>query len=281
MFDAFILQPAEWKLGPEMSMVQSANMLTIHAGNTDSGWVTPQYDMAFTPETLVDMEVKEVRDGRISAQVEWLQEGGEFLAAAPIFPPKGEAFSLMNQKLVELLPLTGEKPKRFRLKFWTEGKGCEAQFSRIFVHAPRLWRKENIRPLFSYEERVSLKADSGMEVRIQHGLLFARLRPLSESSSFVLKDIVPFDPQAALMLDIQTLDKGDIELHALCWDSRGQFLKELELLKEITQSGLYETAFTTFKFPPGTSKLSFKIWLLGKEASVRISGLHYGIAPPE
>lgn len=276
VFDAFNLQPSEWKMSPEVSVIQASATVSIRAGNVDSGWTTLQYDMPFTSETVIDLDLKQVREGRFSVQIEWLQEGGEFIAAVPLFPSQASAYSIQNQKLTEFLPSSGEPPKRFRLKLWTEGKGCEAQLSKFQVRAPRAWRSGKVRPIFSYEEKISTKNDTGVEAKMEKGILHAVLRPQKTSAAFLLKDPVPYEPKGVVMMDIQTLQGGSLELHALCWDNRGQFLKEIPLLKEISQSGLYETSFAIFTFPGGTGRVSFKIWLSGKETSVRISGLHYG-----
>jgi hypothetical protein len=72
-----------------------------------------------------------------------------------------------------------------------------------------------------------------------------------------------------------------VNLHVLCWNDRNEFLKEVSITPNIESAGLYEIPMRDHQqdFPAETARMSFKVWLTGKEASARIAGIYYGVAP--
>ena len=122
-------------------------------------------------------------------------------------------------------------------------------------------------------------ADDGMQTDNVRGKLAVALVDKITTASFAFPSRVNFSPEGVILFDLAAVNSGNITLKALCWDSQGRFVEEVDVFPHVSAAGLYEYAVTDHRdaFPPATSQLSFKIWLEGEKTSATLGDLCYGI----
>ncbi len=280
VWDALQVPAAKWQTGEGVSVDVNKVGVTIRAVGVDFGWAAAPDFLPVTETTAMDLTVKQVTNGQLAVQLEWMREDGGFIGATNAFSGIRAGVSLNNRKIAEFFP-EGERPKRFRFKFWLEGADAEAQLSRAVVTFKRAWRKPETRLIKTYDSYATVTPDAGTKVQALGDTLAASLGADSQYSGFVFEDKVAYDKKGLVLLDVAALQDGVLSLQVLCWGKEGAFLKAVDLLKDNAAVGVFEVplAIRTDDFPDAVSKISFKVWLSGKESTARIAGLYYGIAP--
>lgn len=278
LWDALQTSSSQWQTAGGISATVDGGVLVLRSKEVDYGWATSSDSAPFMATATVDLEVKQCVNGQVSVQVEWLREDGSFIGAVSILKEARAGASVTGKKLSEFLP-QGDKPKGFRLKFWVEGKGAEAQITKASVRFQRVWRKAETHLVKTFDAKTAFKADEGISVKAGHDLLSAALDAKTGYAAFALDGPVDFDAKGVVLLDLAKLQNGVVAVQALCWNRDGTFLKSVDLLKDVPTSGVYEVPLKALEFPADTAKLSFKVWLAGKETSAAVAGLFYGVMP--
>lgn len=280
LWNALGVPDQQWKAEKGISVSVEPDMVVVRSGEVDFGWATPNRRAPFVKTATLDVELKQIANGQLGVQVEWFKEDGTFISYTNILQQAKSPVRLSNLKLSDLVP-TGEKPKKFGLKFWIEGRNAEARISEAVAQFARSWRNAGTRTLHAYDAKASVTSDEGMEGHGENGVIVARLSNDKGYSAFVLEDRADYDPNGVVMLDLEKLEGGTLTVQALCWDKDGTFLKAVDVIKDVAQVGVIEIPFTIYvdQFPKGTARVSFKIWLSGRGASATIAGLFYGVTP--
>lgn len=282
LFDAGETQPAEWQTAPGIAVTLTGGKLQLRGGDNDFGWAAPVASAAWQEGATVDIAIESAAAGQLTAQVEWLRGDGSFIKATQLLQG-AKAGGLKDKPLSDFLPPADSagKPRRFRLKFWLEGKNAVVALSLARVSAPRVWRSKDVTTVHVYSGDVKAQADAGLKLEKTADTLLASLEAGKEFSAFVLTDKVDYDAKGAVLLDLTKLQEGNATVQALLWDKDGNYIKGVDVLKDVNQPGLYEAAFGLYEdqFPANTKQVSFKVWLAGKETAATISGLYYGLLP--
>lgn len=266
-----LARAVKWDAAAGTTATADGAALRLHTTN-DFGWATTEETFPATDTTRIDLDVKHVANGKLKVQIEWFREDGTFVSATEI-RSKSAALS-------ELQP-AGERAGRFRFKFWLEGKGAEAQFAKALITTAQAWRKTGTKLLATFDANAKLESNSGMIVQPEDGVLTMRLEPDAEYASFYFEDKIVYDPKATVLVDIAAIKGGSVTVQALCWSPTGEFQKAVDLVKDMTTAGYTEVPVAMHKdeFPADTAKLSFKIWLSGREGTARFTVLRYGVQP--
>ena len=224
----------------------------------DYGWATTGDLLPYSDATKVDLQTH----GPVKVQAEWFREDGTFMSATQFNAGKLDVPA-------------GERPRKFRFKFWLEGKGTEAKLSRALVTVSKVWRKAGTKLVKTYDAKSKTTPDEGMKL---DGL---DMKLEKEYSAFVFDDKVAFDAKGTLLVDVAGLKNGAVTVQALCWSADDAFQKAVDLVKDMSAAGYTEAPVAMHKedFPADVAKLSFKVWLSGKEATARLGALHYGVLP--
>lgn len=234
------------------------------------------------PKTPLALEIvlREVKGGTASVQAEWLRQDGSFIKATPVL---AATTAPLTQKEIRLLASApgADRPARFRLKFWLEGRNARAVYDKVLITAPRRWHRSGTTLIQAYDADSKREVDAGLTVEAAGKALQLNLSPDKEYASVALTDRAAYNANGKVLLDLAALNKGAVTVQVLCLDKDGKFLKAVDLQKDIARPGLFEIGFDLYadQFPAGTDKLAFKVWLIGKGATARIDGLFYGALP--
>jgi len=280
LFDALQTPLAQWELEKGISAKIENNALTLRSGDADFGSAAPREHARFQESATADIEIKNVAVGQMVIQVEWLREDGTLVSAPSLVERTKTAVNLTGKKLADVLP-KGEAPKKFRLKFWVEGRGAEAQITKAVVRFRRAWRKADTKLVKAFDGGTPFKADPGMSAQANQKDIVAKLEPKTGFSAFYWTEKVAYDPNGVVLLDLATLQGGVMSLQALCRGEGDADLRAIDLIKDAPAAGMYEVPLKRFQdqAPSGTKELVFKFWLAGNEAIACVSGLFYGMAP--
>jgi hypothetical protein len=282
-FDASLVGVNQWETAPGISVLRDKNTLVFKTDQVDSGWITSKERLPFSSTASLSLGLLRTVRGKFLVQVEWFREdGSSFLGASEIF--QGSTDVPVNKviKLTDFLPQLegGERPAKFRLKFWIDGKNGVVELAQAIIHVQRGWQQEDIQLMRTYTPDDAVVEDSGVEYLVDRGVLSAELSAQTDSASVVFWDRVNLNATGLILFDVESIQEGSISLHALCWNDRNEFLKEVAITSDLTSGGLYEIPIKNHQsdFPVETARMSFKVWINGKGAKARIAGIYYGVA---
>lgn len=266
---------AQWQSATGLTVSSDGNVLTLKTGDVDYGWAATDGLLPVTDTTFVELIVKRVANGQLKAQVEWCRADGSFLRAAPL-----DAHGKAPVKLVSLAG-EGDKPSKFRLKFWLEGRNASAEIEKAIIGFERRWRKSDTKLIKTFDAGAKVTAEAGVAVEARDGELAAKLAAGTPYAAFVVEERVALDPKGVVMVDVAGVENGAVTVQALGWREDGTFVQSADLLKDVSAAGSYEVpvALVSDKLGVDATKLSFKVWLAGGETSARLAGLFYGILP--
>lgn len=265
-------------------VARDQNALVLKTDNTDSGWVTAKQRLPFTDSATLNLSVLRTVNCQVLVQVEWFRDDGtSFLAVSDLYQGGGDKPVNQILPLSKFLPtLPGdEKPAKFRLKFWVNGKNAVVYLTQAIIHVQRVWKQADMQTMRAYSPDDAVVEDEGIEYKTDHGSFSAHLLPETSTASIIFWDKINLNATGVIMFDLESIQNGNVNVHVLCWNDRNEFLKEVSITSNIESAGLYEIPIRDHQqdFPVETARMSFKVWLTGKEASVRLSGIYYGVSP--
>ena len=278
-FDALKTTPHQLDVdrGMSISILPEGAVVTLQS--EASGSVAPQQRLAEDSEATITLKLAE-RTGDLSAQVEWLDENGQFLDAIPCLDPTTADAGLADRKIADFPSKMRDRASKFRIKLWLGGANAQATIREFRILTPRRWQQEEpVRLIHIYNGKSKIEPDKGMVVTQDGTDLLARIEPGIPYSAVVLVDRAEYSPNGVVMLDVAAL-QGSTSLQALCWDAAGKHLKAVDLMKDVLEAGTYEVPLSIYadQIPPETKTISFKLWLGGPEAEARVQGIFYGTA---
>ena len=229
----------------------------------------------------------------LTVQVEWIDASGQLIEAVKALEGAQATKGLDSRVVTDFLPASGlghDRIKKFRLKLWLRGeneKKRSASITNFRITTDRRWRaKGDVKLVHTYDGSSKIEPDKGIAAKPQSSdagapILFT-IDPGTPFSAATLTHRAAYDPAGVVMLDIGQM-RGSVTLQALCWSESGEFLKAVDLMKDVLETGTYETPFTAYakQIPPATKQVSFKLWLGGKqEPYAWLQGIFYGVAGP-
>lgn len=283
-FDALQVPVDQWETAPGTMVARDQNTLVLRTDDNESGWVTTKQRLPFSDTATLNLSFARTIHAQLVVQVEWFREDGtSFLASSDLFQGGGDKPVNQVLPLSKFLPALpdNEKPSKFRLKFWVNGKNGMVHLTQAIIHVQRIWKQSDMQLMRAFTPDDAVVEDEGIEYKTDRGSFAARLSPEATTASVIFWDRVNLNATGVVMFDLESIENGNVNLHALCWNDRNEFLKEVSITPNIEAAGLYEIPIKDHQqdFPSETARMSFKIWLSGKEASTRIAGIYYGVAP--
>jgi hypothetical protein len=280
IWDGARVPASGWQVADGITARAENGAITLVAGEVDYGWAAAEELLPFSAGTTVELAVTRVEQGQLSVQVEWFRADGSFIGATPLLERVKSETTVPARPITELVT-EGEKPNKFRLKFWVEGKHCRVVIGRASAGVVRVWRKAGTRLVKSYDAGTTYTSDPGIRVEAREDDLHATLAPDVGYAAFVLEERVEFDPKAVVMVDLAGVQNGVVSVQALVWKADGTFLHSVDLLKDVSAAGCFEVPLEIHKDKLGAdaAKLSFKVWLAGGQTTARLAGVRYGVLP--
>lgn len=278
LFDGTKTTAAQWKTATGITVTPGDGKLIIQSGATGYGWAAIDQALPVSATTMANFQLSDITGGKASVQAEWLRKDGSFIKATPLLSASGTAVALSSQNILKQAP-EGEKPAKLKLKFWLEGRNAKATYTQASITAPRLWRTAGTTLVKLYDSATPRQADTGIDVAKDS--LDVTLTQGTDYAAFVLTDRADYKPKATVLLDLAALTGGQLTVQALCFDKDGNYLKSIDLFKDVTQPGAYEVAFDLFadQVPAETKQVSFKVWLAGHGTAAKLAGIYYGLLP--
>lgn len=267
VWNAATLPAAQWETAAGITVTTKDGAVQIQCGDAEYGWAAARGLLPVTTTTFVNLETA----GNLKTQIEWIRANGEFITATEVGPGQ-----LAGKKLLDLLP-AGERPRKFRFKFWVEGRQAAGTLTKASVTFERAWRKPGTKLLKAFSGRSPFTPGDGLVVQAEGDAVRATVESAEGYAAFQFDDRLPFDKPAVLLADIAALENGVLTVQAVCWDGDGNYLDSVDLIKHLAVAGATEIAFP--ELPAGTAEISLKVWLSGPKASARLAGLFYGRAP--
>jgi len=280
MWSAVQIPAARWQTATGITVGNDGNTVTLKAGDVDYGWAATEGLLPVTDTTVVDLRVKSVVNGQFNVQVEWCRADGSFLRASPLLDRTKTEANVASKKILELAG-EGERPSKFRLKFWLEGRQASAVIGNATIGFQRRWRKAETRLMKTYDAGAKTTADAGIAVETRGGVMEAKLGAGTPYAAFVLEERVATDKKGVVMIDLAGVQSGSVTVQALGWKEDGTFVASADLLKDASTAGCFEVpvALVSEKLGADAMKLSFKVWLAGGETSAQLAGIFYGVLP--
>jgi len=272
------LQPvSSWKNAPEIFIQVQDGAIVLKNSGKGSGWASPEITLGLAQNTMLDLQIASIKNGVLSLQVEWLGADGTFIKAVSLIDHAKAAASL-SLRLADFRPKE-KRAYQFKLKFWLEGKDAEAVFSEFLIHVPRAWRVAGTRTLVSYTPHSAFTSEEGVAVDNDEASLGLRLDG-ETSAGLIFSERVAYQPKGMCMLEVLEVS-GSVSVDALCYDTKGAFLKSVELIHEADEPGAYESGFPVVeeRVPEGTVSIAWRIKPVGKKAAAKVSLFDYGVAP--
>lgn len=269
-----------WKTATNITATVESGTLVVRSGEADYGWAASERRAPLLPNSRLDIEVLDVANGQLGVQVEWFKQDGSFIGFTNVLSQVKSADKVSALDLASLVP-KDPKPKQFGLKFWIEGRHAAARVTKAEVRFTRQFRNPDTRLLHRYDADSTIKPEDGVTLSPDGKTIVAALTAGKEYAAILLEERAAFDAKGVVLLDLASIHGGGLSVQAVCWNAEGTYLKSVDLIKDATASGLVEVGFKLYadQFSPGTTQVSFKIWLAGKETTARMAGLFYGIAP--
>ncbi len=269
----------DWGKGDGMSLQLEEKNLRIESADPPSphSWVAPQLKLPYTPQTKLEAKVKEVIRGGLVVQVEWLDAQGQFLASAAALEVKPGEDAKADLTLAELNPPANTK--QLQLKIWLNGQDAVAEIDVLEIKLPLAWRQGGVTTKMAYDGSSTLSEESeGLVTQVQGENLDLQLKEGVDHASFLFPDRVEYAATDAVMLYLPSLVGGNMTVQAVCWDAKGNYLKSVDLFKDVAKSGVYEVPFSIYadQVPEATRQVSFKVWLMGQKASASLARLLVG-----
>jgi hypothetical protein len=280
-FDAMQVPLDQWETAAGTLVARDQNALVLKTDNNDEGWITSKQRLPYADSAALSLSILRTIHCEVLVQVEWFREDGtSFLSAADIYRGGGDKPVNQVLRLSKFLP-DQEKPAKFRIKFWVTGKNAVVYLSQAIIHVERTWKQADMQLMRAYGPDDAVVEDEGLDYKTDHGSLAARLEPQATTASIIFWDRINLNATGIIMFDLESISSGSARLHALCWNDRNEFLKEVSVTPDIDSPGLYEIPITAHQqdFPTETARMSFKVWLSGKETSIRLAGIYYGVSP--
>lgn len=279
LFDGTRLAAEAWECDPGVIAAVGEGGVSLNLKEKPYAAAAPQTRLEIDPEATLTISLAD-RKGDCSAQMEWIGEGGAFLKATPLFEAAGADVGVKQRKLTELLPadLRGTA-KKFRVKFWLGGQDAAVTIREFTVLAPRRWQTPGIKTVHVYGPDSSVEPDKGLVVKKDGRALSAYTESGVPFSAFVLTDRLDYSPQQSAMLELAHLSpSATATVQVLCWDRQGVNIKAIDLMKDVAEAGVFEVPYSLYaeQFPPATTRVSFKIWLGGPSARMRLGALVVG-----
>lgn len=283
-FDALQVPIDQWEAAAGTMVARDQNALVLKTDNNDSGWITTKQRLPFTDTAALSLSIMRTVNCQVLVQVEWFREDGtSFLACSDLYQGGGDKPVNQILPLAKFLPSLpdNEKPAKFRLKFWVNGKNAVAYLTQAIIHVQRVWKQADMQTMRAYTPDDAVVEDPGIEYKTDHGSFSAHLLADTTTASIIFWDKINLNATGVIMFDLEAIQNGNVNLHVLCWNDRNEFLKEVSITPNIEAAGLYEIPIREHQqdFPTETARMSFKVWITGKETSVRLSGIYYGVAP--
>ena len=279
LFDGAKVPGAKWQTEKGVTVATEGATFILRSGGLDYGWAATGDRLPLVEAAVIDLDVAKTSNGQLALQIEWFDSLGKFIGATNVLQQATTGTRLEHKKLSSFTPKEG-KPRQFALKFWVEGRNAEIQISNATVHFLRSWHSPNTRLVKAYGGNAKLSPEKGITVASEGESLVARLGSGTAYSGFVCEDRVEYSLGGVVLLDVAKLENGVLTVQVLCWNGDGTFRKAVDLMKDVSAPGSLELPIDLVKdqIPSDTARVSFKIWLSGRETSARIDGLYYGIA---
>lgn len=271
----------QWDKPDTLELVPSENQFIIKLGNQDHAWLSTIKRYPLSPATTLSLNIASTQ---AMLQLEWFTSADQFLGATDVLKAEALSTGLQSVDVMAQLPadLQG-KAKRFRPKFWLFVKESTHTIKEFSITARRSFRKNDVLPQHVWLPKSKLTADAPLTLKLEGDMLHITMNKEVDHAGLVFEDRVDYNPRGTVMIDILSITpQTGLTVQLLCWDETGKYIQCVDLLKNLKKEGTFEISPGVFgsAIPAGTAQISFKVWVLGKDAQCTLGGLFWGVPMP-